>query len=368
MKIVKNIITKKVGEVPKYITSMMKANIPVPFWGAFGVGKSQIISEVAKAEAKKRNLIFTEDWKHIGSDEHYVLIDMRLSYMLPEDIKGIPIVDKEKKTREWTVNNWFPKKGFGMLFLDEFNLASMSIQSSAYQLVNDREVAGNKISDDFYILMAGNRGIEDGVKVNTMATPLLNRMGHIEITNMADGGGLEWLQWASENDIHSDICGFLENQPQKIWSYKQGQDGREATSPRVWEKASDLIKNEKEIDFMGELVGIMTNKSIGIEFSTFVSLRGAFNIDKIIEGKEDMPESPEKIYSVIGGIIGKLKENPKLMGKILMIDFKEMLEFKIYLMRQIYGISMGKPKVNVEFQKCLKKNVGGIIDFLDKMA
>jgi len=368
MKAVKNILTKKISEVPRYLTSMIDAKVPVMIWGAFGVGKSQIVRSVAKEQAKKLGLEYTEDWSKINSDKHYCLIDLRLSYMLPEDIKGIPIVDKENKTTSWTVNDWFPKSGHGMLFLDEFNLGDNNIQKTAYQLVNDREIAGNKISENYYICMAGNRGIEDGVKVNVMATPLLNRMGHIEILNMSEGGAKEWLQWASENNIHEDIVAFLENQPQKIWSYEKGQDGREACSPRVWEKASDLIQGCKDVTYSGELVSIMTNRAIGIEFSAFINLRGAFNIDKIIDGKEKLPNSPEKIYSIIGGVIGRLKEKPKLMPKVISIEFGDKLEFRTYLYRQVYGLTKSNIELKTEFMACIKANTSDILSFLDKLA
>jgi MoxR-like ATPase len=96
---------------------------PVMMWGPPGVGKSQMVSEVAA--------------KH-----DVPVIDIRLSQMEPSDLRGIPFRTGENV--EWAVPVILPNAKRhgekGILFLDEITSAPPSVSAAAYQLILDRRL------------------------------------------------------------------------------------------------------------------------------------------------------------------------------------------------------------------------------------
>jgi hypothetical protein len=354
MKAISNIVKVKVEELKEYVEAYVTNKEPLMITGAFGVGKSQIIREVAKKIAKDKGLRYSEDWNDINDNKCYVLIDMRLSQLDPSDIKGIPDLDRETKTSKWYIPNWFPTNGAGLLFFDEVNLASDSVQSACYQIVNDRELTGHKLPEGYAVVMAGNRGRDDGARVTKMQVPLLTRMGHVEIEMNFNG----WLEWAMTTErINLDVTMYLQNHRENIWRYEVGSDGRDALCPRLWEKASMFINKGYKDDLLKGLLGSVLNPAIAVELIKFIELRTKYNIKAIIEGKERLPDKVDELFSVLSGVVGYYKEKPELLEKILNIEIQRE-EFKLLLIKNIktiaYAIGQQEP-----FMKLMLKDVGG---------
>ena len=133
---------------------------PVMLWGAPGVGKSQMVAQVAA-----RN--------------HVPLIDIRLSQMEPSDLRGIPFLKGD--IVDWAIPSMLPDQKrhgvAGILFLDEITSAPPSVSAAAYQLILDRSLGEYKVPDQWAIIAAGNRQGDRGVTY-TMPAPLANRFSH----------------------------------------------------------------------------------------------------------------------------------------------------------------------------------------------
>lgn len=115
------------SQVTQALEYLIKAKQPVMLHGSPGVGKSQVVKQVADK---------------LGIE----MIDLRLSQLDPVDLRGVPSVDREKvgnkevgKTN-WNVPSFLPTNGSGILFLDEINSATQATQAAAYQLVLDRKL------------------------------------------------------------------------------------------------------------------------------------------------------------------------------------------------------------------------------------
>ncbi|GMQ83597.1 MAG: hypothetical protein BMS9Abin06_0332 [Gammaproteobacteria bacterium] len=101
----------------------LRQHTPVMLWGPPGVGKSQIVAQVAQ--------------------KHQVPVtDIRLSQMEPTDLRGIPFRVGEQV--EWAVPAMLPdveRHGLnGILFLDEITSVPPSVSAAAYQLILDRRL------------------------------------------------------------------------------------------------------------------------------------------------------------------------------------------------------------------------------------
>ena len=130
---------------PKQVSNVLRHNIrlkiPTYLWGAPGIGKSDIVRQIA-----------TE----MGAD----FIDVRLSQIEPSDIRGMPYPDKDaagNSVVSWAPPSFFPKDSTrpSIIFLDEMNAAAPTIQAASYQLVLDRRVGEYKLPDNAAVLAAG---------------------------------------------------------------------------------------------------------------------------------------------------------------------------------------------------------------------
>lgn len=214
-------------------TSGMKFVQPItPFiWGKPGLGKSQSVAQIAK---------------EYGVD----FIDLRLSQLESADVRGIPVPDMEQGISKWLPPEFLPFEGIkkfegtsGIILLDEFNRARPDVLQAAFQLVLDRQVGMHKILDTWFIVAAGNLGDADRTDVVEMDSALKNRFIHFHVDVDLDS----WISWADKAEIHPDIITFIQSKP--AWLYHvANEDDNIFVTPRSWEKFSDILKQNPEID------------------------------------------------------------------------------------------------------------------------
>jgi MoxR-like ATPase len=101
-----------------------------------------------------------------------------------------------------------------ILFLDEMNSAAPAVQAAAYQLILNRKVGTYTLPSNVMIVAAGNRETDKGVTYR-MPAPLANRFVHLEMRVDFE----DWLIWATENKIHSDVVGYLTFAKQDLYDF-----------------------------------------------------------------------------------------------------------------------------------------------------
>jgi hypothetical protein len=205
-----------------------------PFiWGKPGIGKSQAVRQIA--------------------DEYNIdFIDLRLSQLESADIRGIPVPDMEQGISKWLPPEFLPFEGIkkfegtaGILLLDEFNRARPDVLQAAFQLVLDRMVGMQKILDSWFIVAAGNLGDEDRTDVVEMDSALKNRFIHFSV----DVDLPSWIEWAEGTGVHSDVITFINGKPNWLYHVMKEEDNVFVT-PRSWEKFSDILNQNSDVDPM----------------------------------------------------------------------------------------------------------------------
>jgi len=175
----------------------LRQHTPVMLWGPPGVGKSQIVAQVAQ--------------KH-----QVAVIDIRLSQMEPTDLRGIPFRIGEQV--EWAVPAMLPDAERhgpnGILFLDEITSVPPSVSAAAYQLILDRRLGAYEVPSGWAIFAAGNRQGDRGVTYS-MPAPLANRFSHYELDVNLD----DWVAWAYANGMDERLIAFLRFRPELLFEF-----------------------------------------------------------------------------------------------------------------------------------------------------
>jgi MoxR-like ATPase len=201
----------KADALTQTLMAMVQQKIPTFLWGAPGVGKSSIVKQIAHE-------------KQIG------FIDLRLALMDPTDLKGIPFYDKESHSALWAPPAFLPREGEGILFLDELNTASPSVQASAYQLILDRAIGEYTLPDGWAVVAAGNRETDRGVTYK-MASPLANRFVHLELEVSVS----QWRVWAYKAQIDSRVIAYVSYKNEHLFTFNPQSKQKSFATPRSWE-------------------------------------------------------------------------------------------------------------------------------------
>jgi len=258
---------------------------PVMLWGPPGVGKSDIVGQIA--------------------ERHNVpVLDIRLSQMEPSDLRGIPF--RSGELVEWAIPAMLPdakRHGLsGVLFLDEITSAPPSVSAAAYQLILDRRLGQYKVPDGWAIFAAGNRQGDRGVTY-TMPAPLANRFSHFEVDINLD----DWVAWAYANNIDERVIGFLRFRPELLFDFDPAHNPVAFPSPRSWEFAHRALKkfmNQPNL-LLGSLQACV-GPAAGVELNAFLSTLDQLpDIEAILRGEDVRP--PKEIdlqYAVASTLVG----------------------------------------------------------------
>jgi hypothetical protein len=261
---------------------------PVMLWGPPGVGKSQMVAQVAA--------------------KHGVpVIDIRLSQMEPTDLRGIPF--RTGDTVEWAIPAMLPDAqrhgAEGVLFLDEITSAAPTVSAAAYQLILDRRLGAYRIPDGWAIFAAGNRQGDRGVTF-AMPAPLANRFSHFEVDTHLD----DWVAWAYANGIDDRVIAFLRFRPELLFDFDPAHNPVAFPSPRSWEFAHRALhKFHDHNDLLRGALQACVGPAAGIELQAFVeNLDNLPDIDAIINGAGDAVPVPREIdlqYAVASSLVAR---------------------------------------------------------------
>lgn len=259
---------------------------PVMLWGAPGIGKSQIIADIAiKNKAP--------------------MIDIRLSQMEPSDLRGIPF--RNGDLVDWSIPSILPDSKRhgknGVLFLDEITSAPPSVSAAAYQLILDRKLGDYQLPDGWVIFAAGNRQGDRGVSY-TMPAPLANRFSHYNLDVHLD----DWVFWAYNNKIDERIIGFLRYRPELLFEFDPSHNPVAFPSPRTWEFTNRaLIKCGDNLDLFRQAANACIGEVASVEIATFIEhLADLPDLDAIINGQEvSIPKAIDLQYAICAALVGR---------------------------------------------------------------
>ena len=235
-------------EAKRAIQRCFNKKRPVFLWGPPGIGKSDIVSQIA-------------------DDMNGYMIDLRLGQMDPTDIRGIPFYNKEINKMDWAPPIDLPDQELAdqydwiVLFLDEMNSAAPSVQAAAYQLILNRRVGKYVLPDNVVMVAAGNRESDKGVTYR-MPAPLANRFIHLEMAVNFD----DWFEWAVSNKINTDVVGYLQFAKQDLYDFDPKSSSRSFATPRSWSFVSELLDDDIDELTTTDLVAGAVGEGLAVKF------------------------------------------------------------------------------------------------------
>jgi hypothetical protein len=311
------------SQIASSLHYLIAAQQPTMLWGAPGVGKSQVVHQVAA---------------ELGMN----MIDLRLSQLDPVDLRGVPSVDTKKRLTSWNTPNFLPTEGKGILFLDEINSAAQATQAAAYQLVLDRKLGDYTLPDGWVIITAGNR-LSDRAIVNQMSSALKNRLAHLnfEVNNE------DWAQWALTHGIATEVLGFIRFRPMLLNEFEPRNQSKEEAErikrlhagqafgmPRSWEFTSKLVYQRPPPDIEYELYSGMVGEGCAAEFVGYLKYyRDLPNLDALLMNpdKAPVPDEPATLYALATGLAAKAtKDN---MERVIKYALRIPADFQVLLVK-----------------------------------
>lgn len=361
-----SVLNVSIKKAMKKLEFHFKAKTPLMIWGAPGIGKTDIVKQVAEKF-------------------DVPCLDIDLSMMRPEDFGGLPVTGTKTladgttiPTTASAIPEFFPfdngpdDKG-GIMFLDEMNRAEQDVLNVCLKLVLNRQIGKYKVPSKWVILAAGNRHI-DSDAVRELDSALGNRFPHINIViNEQD-----WINWAAsskatykeETDtkdekgnivtidipyIHPTIIAYISFKKMDALHYlvrdANADEGPNPAwpSPRSWSAAAKEItmlerQAKKDGEHLTEDDWLETFQShIGAaaasEFMTFVKVAKTIDmkaLEFILTDSSKVPlppkvgnnYKPDVAFAMLAFIVSKIRE---MNRKMTPEEFGNMTEYLVRL-------------------------------------
>lgn len=321
-----DVISIRPSQAAALVKSCIVSRRPVMLWGPPGIGKSDVVRQIAVELGRS-------------------VIDIRLLLKDSTDLSGIPYFNPKSGLMEWAHPKDLPMVANqetlesakqqlqifeeilekvrasedarvaelqeamsaveaaqtkvvnvehalnlqnAIIFFDEIVSAPPTVMAAAYQIMLDRRVGEYVLPEDVDIVCAGNRQSDRGV-VNQMPSPLANRLVHLHMKESFD----DWQKWAINAGVHQDVVGYLSEHKQNLFQFEAKSGDTAFATPRSWKHVSDIVKNNSDLsEFQSRtLVAGTIGTALASEFEKHMKFVGKLPaVEQILSGKvTDLP-------------------------------------------------------------------------------
>ena len=237
------------------------------------------------------------------------------------------------KSGTWVGQTKIPKgyRGF-IIFLDEFNSASLAVQAASYKLILDKHVGQHALHKDAAIICAGNLQT-DGAITNRMGTAMQSRLIHLELIPDIE----DWLEWGATNNIDHRILSYVHFRPENLFKFNPNHDDKTFACPRTWEFCSRLLEQIKKPlrEYVPLISGTIGN-GVAREFISHTEIfTNLPSIDAIINNPTGaiVNEDPAMLYAV-SHMIAAYATKPN-MDRLMQYVERLPLEFETITLQHI---------------------------------
>lgn len=289
---------------------------PVFLMGPPGIGKTEIMSQIA-AELG------------IG------LISYSMTHHTRQSALGLPVIRQKEydgvsyDVSEYTMSEiiasvyeMMEKTGLrkGLLFLDEINCVSETLNPIMLQFLQYKVFGGHKVPDGWIVVTAGNPP-EYNNSVHEFDIVTWDRLKRIDIKPDFK----VWKEYAYHAGVHSAIMTYLEIKPNNFYKIETTVDGKSFVTARGWDDLSRIIKQYEKHDIKVDrnvVSQYLQNDKIARDFAIYYDLyrkyKSDYQIMEILEGNADSSllnraksANFDERYSLIGLLLEAVGEEAK---------------------------------------------------------
>lgn len=297
------------------------AQRPVLLLGAPGIGKTQIMEQIAR-------------------ECGIALVSYTITHHTRQSAIGLPFISKKDfggRTRavtEYTMSEIvasvyerMEETGLsqGILFIDEINCVSETLAPAMLQFLQCKTFGSHKIPDGWVIVAAGNPP-EYNKSVREFDVVTMDRVKKIEVEPDFD----VWKEYSYTVGIHGAVLSYLNTRPKNFYRMESTVDGRCFATPRGWEDLSRILtvyeKLGKPVD-REVAVQYIQHPQIAGDFANYLELfykyGTDYQIDEVLQGhiedvlvKKAAHASFDERLSVTGLLLSRLNNAfAKVMGE-----------------------------------------------------
>jgi len=248
--------------------SVSAAGLPVMLRGRHGVGKSQVVYQIAE-------------------EMGLPIIERRASQMTEGDLVGLPSVDADRTT--FNPPDWFKvacEKPV-VLFLDEVDRAVLEVRQGIFELTDSRKLNGNHLHPETVVFAAVNGG-EHGeqYQVNEMDPAELDRYSVWDIEPTVE----DWLTWGKSN-VDSLIWDFINQNHNHLEHNGDYEPNKVYPSRRSWDRLNSVLVKSDNLTH-GPVMFHLATSFVGFEaavsFNDFAkNYDRQVTIEQMLAGERD---------------------------------------------------------------------------------
>jgi len=277
------------SELKAVITARFKAGIkrPLHVESSPGVGKTQIAAQVAK---------------ELGVE----FLAIHAPLLQPEDY-GFPVITSDRASVDFVVSkSKFPIESascgeFGIFLIDELSQADNSAQKILANLIQEREIHGQKLKPGWLVITTGNR-LTDRAGANRLLSHLKDRLTTVELDASID----DWSTWALGNGVKSEVIAFLRFRPDLLNAFDAQNDVN--ATPRSWVEGVSASLGAVDSHLESEIFKGDVGEGAAAEFNGFLKIyRKLPNPDAILLNPSgaEIPSDPATLYALCGALAHK---------------------------------------------------------------
>ena len=222
--------------------AVSKAGLPVILRGRHGVGKSQVVYQIAK-------------------NMELPVVERRASQMTEGDLVGLPSIDGDRTS--FNPPDWFKVacEEPVVLFLDEVDRAVQEVRQGIFELTDSRKLNGHHLHPETVVFAAVNGG-EHGeqYQVNEMDPAELDRYSVWDIEPTVE----DWLSWAKEN-VDQLVWDFINQNRDHLEHKGDYEPNKVYPSRRSWDRLNKVLEGADLLESPGPELFALSVSFVGFE-------------------------------------------------------------------------------------------------------
>lgn len=325
---------------------------PVLLLGAPGIGKTQIMEQVAQECG-------------VG------LVAYTITHHTRQSAIGLPFVSKQKfGEKEYTVTEYtmseivaaiyekMEKTGLkeGILFIDEINCVSETLAPAMLQFLQCKTFGNHAIPQGWIIVAAGNPP-EYNKSVREFDVVTMDRVKKIEV----EPDFAVWKEYAVREQLHPAVISYLNTRTSNFYKMETTVDGRKFATPRGWEDLSVMLQVYDRLNKTMDrevIVQYIQHEMVAKDFANYLELYRKYQMDYQIEAvlagqiedrmlKKAAVAAFDERLSIVSLLLSRCRQS--FADAMLQEEVLEILFEKLKLLKEgLLGVHSGQPIVFFE--------------------